>query len=588
MKHIILCISAVILLLCPASAAKKIQESPRLFPSNNSVQTPLFIGHRGLQPFGPENSLPAFLAAGEHGIWAIETDFRMTRDGVAVCIHDAALDRTTTGTGNVIDHTFDELKSLKIKEVNSKGAEKLYDYASFTDHELRIPTMEEYFAICRRYGCVAFVELKEDGGVIEQMNRCIRKYQMEGRTVVSSSKMELLKAYRRTGDEYIHLIFGKTENIDELLKMGNAGIAFNIKTLSETLDLQYRDRHITSTAQLVALCHELGLRVCFRAVDNMAKASKCLEIMTDYMPTNTMWELKGKHYPYTGQKIDLEEKKFGLSLFLTKTKEKESHQGMDIASDCIFILENGGGCSVYDFNSRSSKPIAHFSLGSAHKDNHSNMANFGVETKPGASFPLLYVTVGKYNVPMEYDCHVESITRKGDSFSSELVQTITLDPSGFSDAGLSTFFGCPAWLVDRERGFLWVFSAVKRTLMRTTGDPKTNRYIATKFRIPKLSEGDLVTLTAADVLDQKSFEFDVFVTQGGCMRDGKIYYSFGFTLKKHPETPAQIRVFDTDTGLISSRIDLNGIIPEEMEDLSIYRGRMFANTNSKKLYVLDF
>jgi glycerophosphoryl diester phosphodiesterase len=49
------------------------------------------IAHRGLRDKYPENSLPAFLAALEAGVDAIELDVHATRDNVIVVHHDAAL-----------------------------------------------------------------------------------------------------------------------------------------------------------------------------------------------------------------------------------------------------------------------------------------------------------------------------------------------------------------------------------------------------------------------------------------------------------------------------------------------------------------
>lgn len=48
----------------------------------------------------------------EMGADAVEVDVHLTYDGVPVVIHDREVDRTTTGSGSVVDLTFDELKKL--------------------------------------------------------------------------------------------------------------------------------------------------------------------------------------------------------------------------------------------------------------------------------------------------------------------------------------------------------------------------------------------------------------------------------------------------------------------------------------------
>lgn len=74
----------------------------------------LVAAHRGGHRHVPENSLAAIdeaIAAGAH---IVELDVRQTRDGVLVLMHDKDLDRTTTGTGAVKEHTFEQLKALKL------------------------------------------------------------------------------------------------------------------------------------------------------------------------------------------------------------------------------------------------------------------------------------------------------------------------------------------------------------------------------------------------------------------------------------------------------------------------------------------
>jgi glycerophosphoryl diester phosphodiesterase len=65
----------------------------------------LRIAHRGASGHCPENTRAAFLRAIELGADMVELDCQMTRDGAVVVIHDDQLDRTTSGSGRVRDHT---------------------------------------------------------------------------------------------------------------------------------------------------------------------------------------------------------------------------------------------------------------------------------------------------------------------------------------------------------------------------------------------------------------------------------------------------------------------------------------------------
>ena len=62
---------------------------------------PLVVAHRGASAAYPENTLRAFQGAVEAGADVIETDVRLTADGVAVVLHDADVSRCTDGSGLV-------------------------------------------------------------------------------------------------------------------------------------------------------------------------------------------------------------------------------------------------------------------------------------------------------------------------------------------------------------------------------------------------------------------------------------------------------------------------------------------------------
>ncbi|WP_327379436.1 glycerophosphodiester phosphodiesterase [Streptomyces sp. NBC_01212] len=72
---------------------------------------PFYIAHRGSgAELGAEHTLEAYEAAVAAGARAIEVSVRMTADGVLVCGHDEALDRTTYSTGNFSDWNYTALK----------------------------------------------------------------------------------------------------------------------------------------------------------------------------------------------------------------------------------------------------------------------------------------------------------------------------------------------------------------------------------------------------------------------------------------------------------------------------------------------
>ncbi|MEO7260376.1 MAG: glycerophosphodiester phosphodiesterase family protein [Jatrophihabitantaceae bacterium] len=72
------------------------------------------IAHRGFSPDGAENSMAAFQAAVDLGYRHLETDVRVTGDGVALAFHDAILDRVTNSCGRLLQLNWREVSTARI------------------------------------------------------------------------------------------------------------------------------------------------------------------------------------------------------------------------------------------------------------------------------------------------------------------------------------------------------------------------------------------------------------------------------------------------------------------------------------------
>jgi len=70
---------------------------------------PTHIAHRGGGRLAPENTLAALRTGRHHGYRMVEFDVKLSRDGVAVLLHDDDLDRTTDGQGPAADHDYAQL-----------------------------------------------------------------------------------------------------------------------------------------------------------------------------------------------------------------------------------------------------------------------------------------------------------------------------------------------------------------------------------------------------------------------------------------------------------------------------------------------
>jgi len=102
----------------------------------------------GFEPGIPENSLAGLRRAAELGAAFAEVDLRETADGEIVLMHDSTLDRTSIGSGNVGDHTLDDLRSLH-----------LLDAIGHRSRE-RIPTLADAFDVAREVEIYLELDLK--------------------------------------------------------------------------------------------------------------------------------------------------------------------------------------------------------------------------------------------------------------------------------------------------------------------------------------------------------------------------------------------------------------------------------------------
>ncbi|HAF70326.1 MAG: Putative glycerophosphoryl diester phosphodiesterase [Acetothermia bacterium 64_32] len=73
------------------------------------------IAHRGASGYVLENSRQALELAWRLGADRVEIDVRATRDGRPLVLHDATLNRTTTGQGQVAELTWEELSEVRLK-----------------------------------------------------------------------------------------------------------------------------------------------------------------------------------------------------------------------------------------------------------------------------------------------------------------------------------------------------------------------------------------------------------------------------------------------------------------------------------------
>lgn len=82
---------------------------------------PRWIAHRGAGKLAPENTLAAFRLGAAHGYRMYECDVKLSADGVPFLLHDATLERTTSGHGRACELDWSALSRLDAGSWHSRS-----------------------------------------------------------------------------------------------------------------------------------------------------------------------------------------------------------------------------------------------------------------------------------------------------------------------------------------------------------------------------------------------------------------------------------------------------------------------------------
>ena len=226
-----------------------------------------YIAHRGISAIAPENTLPAFEKAGELGFWGAECDVLVSADGVWVLHHDDTVDRMTNGTGNVSDFTLAQLKALTIDAGNNIA---LYP-------NLKIPTLEEYLVVCRKWNLIPVVEIKAATYTSDNYDTLIsilKKAGLESKAIIISFDQNVLTEIRDRS-KYIQLQLVSSSFSNDLIDFA--------KALGNTmLDLNYD----IITQSIIEECHTNDIMVNAWTVNDYNTAKTLRNYGVDFITTD--------------------------------------------------------------------------------------------------------------------------------------------------------------------------------------------------------------------------------------------------------------------------------------------------------------
>ena len=228
------------------------------------------VAHRGASGLERENTVPAFVAAGNRSYFGVETDIHRTADGKYVVIHDETTSRVTRGAANinVEENPYDAVKDLVLPDKDGTTMRQ----------DIRIPLLAEYIHICKKYDKVCVLELKNafNKEEIREIVAIIREYDYLDKVI------------------FISFVLTNCLTLRELLPQqpvqwltSNGLTSELMKTLVEQrlgLDSYYK----VLTQEVIDALHAEGLEVNCWTVDDPEWAEKLVAMGVDYITTNIL------------------------------------------------------------------------------------------------------------------------------------------------------------------------------------------------------------------------------------------------------------------------------------------------------------
>jgi len=140
-------------------------------------------GHRGSPHRQPENTMASFIEAKAEGADLIEFDVSLTKDGVAVLLHDDTLDRTTNASGPIRQFLFEDLNN-----VNCAAKFVPKDAGNFTSVQTApMVTLEEVIKWAKENNMKMLFDVKDsDTILVEQLNKLFDLYEIHDIGIVCS------------------------------------------------------------------------------------------------------------------------------------------------------------------------------------------------------------------------------------------------------------------------------------------------------------------------------------------------------------------------------------------------------------------
>lgn len=229
----------------------------------------LNFAHRGSLTEAPENTIPAFQRAINHGARAIELDVQLTKDKQLIVCHDHKLTRFNKETQGLIkDFTLKEIKQI---DVGSSFAEEFKG--------LTLPILEEVLAICPKE-LIINIEIKNIpiiyDGIEEALLHCLWDNNRFENVIISSFDHAALKKVQELTTKVTLGMLFQYRLVDTWKYVKNSGL--NITSI--------HPNHVYVDRSFVKSCKNYGYEVYPYTVNSIGRYEELVDFGVDGVFSN--------------------------------------------------------------------------------------------------------------------------------------------------------------------------------------------------------------------------------------------------------------------------------------------------------------
>ncbi|WP_431110873.1 glycerophosphodiester phosphodiesterase [Variovorax paradoxus] len=230
---------------------------------------PRWVAHRGAGKLAPENTLAAFRLGAAHGYRMFECDAKLSADGVAFLMHDAKLDRTTSGHGIGGEQPWSVLSQLDAGGWHSRA---------FAGEPLA--TLENLARFCLASNHLLNIEIKPTPGTEPETGEAVARQAArlwKGAAIpplLTSFQVESLKGAQAVAPELPRGLL-----LDELWS-GWLAAATGLECTAVVCNHKLWD------AATVAQVHDAGMRALSYTVNDEQAAQRLIDLGTDGIITD--------------------------------------------------------------------------------------------------------------------------------------------------------------------------------------------------------------------------------------------------------------------------------------------------------------